>query len=101
MEKSIVSTTYSLFNQDFELIELGEDFNEETAIAALSKAVAHFPDRNFGRLLQICYRVDLGETLLKQILYGSQPDRVAEDLAQTLWHRQKQKIEIRQRYSGK
>ncbi len=57
-------------------------------------------DREFERLLQICYRIDLGEEKLKKILHESEPDHVAPDLARALWNRQKQKVEIRKRYSA-
>ena len=57
-------------------------------------------DREFERLLQICYRIDLGEEKLKRILHESEPDQVALDLAQALWLRQKQKVQIRKRYSA-
>ena len=56
-------------------------------------------DRNLERLLQICYRVDLPENTLKRILHESEPEQVAVDLAKALWDRQKQKVEMRRRYS--
>jgi hypothetical protein len=99
MNKSILSATFSLLNQDFALSQIPEEFNEEMAIAHLSKAIGQLLDRDFERLLQICYRIDLGETRLKQILYEAAPDQVASELARALWYRQKQKIEIRRRYS--
>jgi hypothetical protein len=99
MDKSILSATFSLLNQDFALAQIPEEFNEEMAISLLSKAISHLLDRDFERLLQICYRIDLGETPLKKILYEANPDQVASELARALWHRQKQKIEIRRKYS--
>ena len=92
--------TYSLVNKDFQLPEVKEAFSEEKAIALLAKAISQLMDRNLERLLQICYRIDLAENKLKQILHESEPDQVATDLAKALWERQKQKVEIRRRYSG-
>ena len=40
-----------------------------------------------------------GEEKLKKILNESDPDYLASDLAHALWTRQKQKVEIRRRYS--
>jgi hypothetical protein len=57
-------------------------------------------NRDFERLLQICYRVDLGENKLKQILHESEPELMAFDLAKALVERQMLKIEIKRRYSG-
>ncbi|RAI87030.1 hypothetical protein LV83_03136 [Algoriphagus yeomjeoni] len=85
---------------DFELPEFNSEFDEQKAISILSKVISYLLDREFERLLQICYRIDLGEEKLKSILHESDPDRIAPDLAQALWHRQKQKVEIRKRYSA-
>lgn len=99
MDKSIVSATFSLLNQDFELSQIPEELNESMAITELTRALALLLDRDFERVLQISYRVDLGEHLLKKILSESQPDQIAGDLARALWHRQKQKIGTRRRYA--
>lgn len=99
MDKSIISATFSLLNQDFSLSQIPEELNEEMAIALLSKAIGQLLDRDFERVLQICYRIDLGEMRLKQILNEAAPDQVVSELAQALWHRQKQKIETRRRYA--
>lgn len=100
MNLPVTQETYSIISKDFQLPEVKEEFSEEKAIEILAKAISQLMDRNLERLLQICYRVDLSENRLKQILYESEPDRVAFDLAKALWERQKQKVEIRRRYSG-
>lgn len=99
MTQELLLETFNLLDKDFQLPAIQPDFDEEKAIAVLSKAISHLLDRDFERLLQICYRVDLGEEKLKKILNESEPDRVAPDLAKTLWERQKMKVEIRRRYS--
>ncbi|WP_339701337.1 hypothetical protein [Algoriphagus aquimarinus] len=100
MSESLSHDTFSLLRKDFELPEVTADFDEEKAISTFSKVIAYMLDREFERLLQICYRIDLGEEKLKKILHLSEPDQVAPDLARALWNRQKQKIEIRKRYSA-
>ncbi|TDQ13685.1 hypothetical protein DFQ04_3409 [Algoriphagus boseongensis] len=100
MKTSIPEETYQLVTKDFLLPEQLEGFSEEKALQILTKAISQLMDRNFERLLQICYRVDLSENKLKQILHESEPEKVASDLAQALWERQKQKVEIRRKYSG-
>ncbi len=99
MEKSPLTDTFYLLAKDFTLPEIKEGFDEELAIRFLSKAISQLLNRDFERLLQICYRIDLGENQLKKILHGAKPDQVATDLARALWERQKQKVEIRRRYS--
>ncbi|SFU04214.1 hypothetical protein SAMN04489724_3557 [Algoriphagus locisalis] len=100
MSESLSQETFLLLRKDFDLPDKTEEFNEEKAIATLSKVIAYMLDREFERLLQICYRIDLGEEKLKKILHESEPDQVASDLARALWARQKQKVEIRRRYSA-
>jgi hypothetical protein len=99
MSEDISKDIFLFLQKDFELPELKETFNEERAIGILSKWVSHLLDRDFERLLQICYRIDLGEEKLKKILHESEPDQVSLDLAKALWERQKLKIEIRRKYS--
>ena len=90
---------FLILKKDFDLPELKESFDEEQAIIFLSKAVSQLLDRDFERLLQICYRIDLGEEKLKKILHESAPDQVSLDLAKAIWDRQKLKIEIRKKYA--
>lgn len=99
MKNSQLSDTFSLLAKDFTLPEIKEDFDETKAIEFLSKAISQLLNKDFERLLQICYRIDLGENRLKKILHEAKPDQVASDLAKALWERQKQKVEIRSRYS--
>ncbi|OOG74301.1 hypothetical protein [Algoriphagus sp. A40] len=99
MSQSISEETFTLVTKDFQLPEIKEEFSEEKALLILTKAISQLMDRNLERLLQVCYRVDLAENKLKQILHESEPDHVAADLAKALWERQKIKVEIRRRYS--
>jgi hypothetical protein len=99
MSQNTSKETFLILKKDFELPELAESFDEVQAILILSKAISQLLDRDFERLLQICYRIDVGEEKLKKILHESEPDYVSLDLAKALWERQKLKIEIRKRYS--
>jgi hypothetical protein len=99
MSQSLSEETYTLISKDFQLPEVKERFSEEAALQVLTRAISQLMDRNLERLLQICYRVDLSEYKLKQILHESEPDQVAPDLAKALWERQKLKVEIRRKYS--
>lgn len=99
MSQDSSKDAFLILRKDFDLPELKESFDEGQAILFLSKAVSQLLDRDFERLLQICYRIDLGEEKLKKILHESKPDQVSLDLARALWERQKLKIEIRKRYS--
>ena len=99
MDFPIEKETYALLVRDFELPGFKEGFDETKAISILDKAIKILLDRDFERLLQICYRVDLNEEILKKILHETPPDEISGDLARALWERQKMKIELRKRYS--
>jgi hypothetical protein len=100
MNHSLPEETFALITKDLDLPEIREKFSEEKALEILTDAISQLLDRNFERLLQICYRIDLSENKLKLILHQSEPDHIAADLAKALWERQKQKVEIRRKYSG-
>ncbi|WP_192347703.1 hypothetical protein [Algoriphagus sp. Y33] len=99
MSESLSQETFLLLQKDFDFPESLTEFDEEKAIATLSKVIAYMLDREFEHLLQVCYRIDLGEEKLKKILHESEPDQVAPDLARALWNRQKQKVQIRKKYA--
>lgn len=97
---SLTEETYALVTQELPLPALQEGFDEAKVVSLLTQAVRQLLDQNLERLLQICYRIDLSENLLKKILSESPPEQLASDLTQALWERQKQKIVLRRRYSG-
>lgn len=99
MDLSLEKDAYSLFQKDLELPEVNEGFDEQKALFIIEKAISILLDRNFERLLQICYRIDLKEEKLRKILHEAAPDEISGELAKALWERQKMKIEIRRRYS--
>lgn len=95
----ILHQTANFLKEDFSLPEVKEALTEENLVQALTPVISRMLDREFERLLNICYRIDLGESRLKKILHESDPKHMAADLAQALVKRQIQKIEIRQKYS--
>ena len=95
---TLAEETFVLVTQELALPELREEFDEQKAVALITQALRQLLDKNLERLLQICYRIDLSENLLKKILAESPPEQLASDLAQALWDRQKQKIVLRKRY---
>ena len=95
-----IQKSLEFLKQDFELPMIQDRLTEEKLIKVLTPVVSNMLDRDFEKLLNICYRIDLGEKKLKSILHESQPENMAQDLATALVKRQIQKIEIRQKYSG-
>jgi hypothetical protein len=95
-----IQKSLEFLKQDFELPMIQDKLTEEKLIKVLTPVVSKMLDRDFEKLLNICYRIDLGEKKLKSILHESQPENMAQELATALVKRQIQKIEIRKKYSG-
>jgi hypothetical protein len=101
MNEDFVQDTMLLLKKDFEISKEKEATTKEELIDLLLPVIQQMLNRDFERLLQICYRVDLGENKLKSILHESDPEMMAFDLAKALVERQMLKIEIKRKYSGK
>ena len=95
--------------KSFQLIRntfpIGDDFDPsmdhpfDHLHAKLTEIVKHLLDREFNQLLMILYRIDVSEEKVKNILELSPPDSLASDLAQAILDRQRQKVELRMKYS--
>ncbi|SNS01214.1 hypothetical protein SAMN06295967_10237 [Belliella buryatensis] len=99
MHASFIQDTFQLIKKDFSL-ETTESIEAEEALLQFLKPIVHqMLNRDFERLLQVCYRIDLGENRLKQILHETDPELMVDELSVAIIKRQKQKIEIRRKYS--
>lgn len=67
--------------------------------ALLVKAVEHLMETDFPRLCQLLYKVDVDEAVLKARLTSSDAPP-AEIIARQLLERQKQKVALREKYTG-
>lgn len=77
---------------------LPENSSIEDLINALEAAISDLLDHDFGKLLNIFYRLDFNEHKVKEVLSGSSADLVAQDLAKLIIERELQKIKTRQQY---
>ncbi|GAB3648219.1 hypothetical protein GCM10028791_11580 [Echinicola sediminis] len=98
MKSDSISESARLLQKDFELSIPGELNSKEELIKLLEPIIKQLLDRDLEKLLHVCYRIDLGEHKLKNILHTSAPERMAYDLSAALVDRQIQKIEIRRKY---
>lgn len=64
----------------------------------LTKQIAFLLDRQFERLLQAMYRIDINEQEFRAVLTGEAP--VAEALAELVLQRELKKVETRRLYSS-
>ncbi len=101
MTNPLIQETAQLLQKNFDLPEVSKELSEEQLVNMLTPVIHQLLDRGFERLLQLCYRIDLGENKLRKILLESAPDQMAKELAAAIVARQKIKIEIRRRYSDK
>lgn len=64
----------------------------------LTRQIAFLLDRQFERLLQAMYRIDVNEQEFRAVLAGDAP--VAEALAELVLQRELRKVETRRMYSS-
>ncbi|WP_215223353.1 hypothetical protein [Echinicola shivajiensis] len=98
MEHQYILESVKLLQKDFDLPSPQESISKEELIDLLEPVIRQLLNRDFERLLQICYRVDLGESRLKHILNEANPEQMSRELSEALVNRQIQKIEIRKKY---
>ncbi|MEQ8471942.1 MAG: hypothetical protein RIC35_12195 [Marinoscillum sp.] len=67
--------------------------------AYLTTQIRVLLDRNFDKLLNSMYRIDISETKFKAILNFSAPEKVASELANAIIDRERQKVLTRIKYS--
>ena len=100
MDNLIIQDTALLLAKNFDLKIPEKLSTKDDLIALMSPLIQQMLNRDFERLLQVCYKVDLGESKLKHILHKSDPEMMAFDLSKALVERQMLKIEIKRKYSG-
>lgn len=98
--KLLQETTRQICQDIFEGQELiAPDF--ETLKRNLSAKIKHLLSNNINQVLNILYRIDVSEAKVKQAFKLMAQDEIADQLAILIIYRVKQKIEIRNKYSGK
>lgn len=77
-----ISESIELLQKDFELTVPDEPLNREQLIKLLTPIVGELLNRDLERLLQVCYRIDLGEARLKHLLHEANPETMASELSE-------------------
>lgn len=91
--------TAILLQKDFDISDKALAVSFEDLERLLHIRILELLNRDFEKLLQICYRIDLGEQKLKQILYQTDPEVMSIELTRALIKRQMLKVEIRRKYA--
>ncbi|MGF7231034.1 hypothetical protein [Arachidicoccus sp.] len=77
---------------------LKESISEEDLVAKLSAIVENWIERDFNHLVEVLYRVDIDERVLKEKLNSGPLENTAEIIARLLLERQKQKLALRNQF---
>lgn len=97
-------TGLSLIRKDFNLDESElsipeTELSHATLLAKLTRVVSYLLEKDFSKLLQVLYRIDISEEKLKAAL-ASNEGEPSEVIARMILDREMQKVETRKRYSS-
>ncbi len=104
MNTQDLQTGISLIRKDFnldesELMIKEAELSHETLLKKLTYIVSYLLEKDFGRLLQVLYRIDISENKLKAALASNEAEP-ALVISQMILEREMQKVETRKRYSS-
>jgi hypothetical protein len=99
----LAQQSFELIKKDLGLAEESLMLEEQDGFEALHQKlttiVQYLLDKDFGRLLNAMYRIDISEHQVKDILNFGKPDQIASELAKSIIEREKQKVITRIKYS--
>ncbi|HSI75557.1 MAG TPA: hypothetical protein VK957_06670 [Lunatimonas sp.] len=100
MNKNYLPACAAILEKKLELPEGASFATREELASFICPAIRNLLDRDMGKLLQLCYQIDLGEEKLKSILQESPITTMAMDLSLALVDRQLLKYQLREKYSS-
>jgi hypothetical protein len=102
-DSKLIEISYQLIQKDFQLEKESVEVQMnsfERLKTYVTKIVSYLLDKDMNGLLNILYRIDVGEETVKQILATSHPDLLAENLANAIIARERKKAEYKMKYSS-
>jgi len=103
MVKSNVKEALQIIKKEFDLASNELPVKSNPSIQELHKyltiAIGSMLDREFNKLLNLLYRVDIEESLVAEVLHAENPSEVASELARLVIDREMKKVESRKKYS--
>ena len=88
-----------LIAKDLQLDISGMEFPDEDVLRLyLHKQIAFLMDKEFNKLINIFYRLDLDEKKMMGVIALSSPETVVDELVSLVLEREKLKIYYRQKY---
>lgn len=99
MSNKIILQTIEVISEKFELKEKSVEYTELRN--RLSEKIKYLIEKDFERLLQILYRIDVDEEKAKKCLSENPPSQAHFVLADLIIERQMQKIKTREQFGKK
>ena len=95
---SLLPDVLKFTNRDFDLeIPVSEVSSQDEFLKLLTRVIQHLLDKDFERLMNGLYRIDVDENKVKLAMTT---DQVAENIARLIIERELQKVETRRKYSS-
>ena len=103
MAKKVFSEALQLIQKDLDLVSHEINTLNSPGIEELKRylesAISELLDKDFNKLLNALYRMDVSEQKATEILHKSPQEQMAQELAAIIIERQLQKVETRRKYS--
>lgn len=98
MEHQDINTAISIINKDFGLEPDNRVLkSEDELLRWLTQVITYLLEKDFERLLQAMYRIDVDEQKFKSVFAGE--GDIADGLAKLVMDREIQKVAFRKKYS--
>ena len=81
--------------------EFSSSHSFEELETALTKIINNLLDQDMNRLINACYKIDLGEQVFNDIISREEPSAIASTLAKTIIARELLKVKTRAAYKNK
>jgi len=104
MKSQELTTALDLIQKDLSLPESAINRSEKPELKELhqylTKAIMDLLDKDFNRLINILYRIDISERRVAKALHTDDPGQVAPELASLVIERELQKVETQRKYTN-
>ncbi len=98
LEKKDIDIAVSIINKDFGLEKDEEVIDNKSALFQwLTRIITYLLEKDFERLLQAMYRIDVSEDKFKAVF--SKDENIAEAITKLVLERELEKVAIRKKYN--
>ena len=90
----LISKHFDINQREFEV----ENVDYELFIKNLTRIINYLLEKDFQRLMNGLYRIDVSEEKVNEVLNLSAPDEIGSNIAKLILERELQKVETRFKY---